>query len=508
MSEKTKNLNLYKRNIDDPVSLRYFNDNMDTIDEVLGVLPGRLNLLTADVRDNTSDIKDLQTEVAGKAPINHADADTTYGGGDATHFGHVKLCDDYDTVYENTNAANSVGASAWALQKVNSFIGDISTLDTTDKTSVVDAVNEVVDTAANIKTDLTTETDRIDDIIADTAIDGTAAAGTIGDAVKTAITDISDVDDRVDDIVASLPFAERSGVISQYRYDTTDFIEELYSTSGHDVLGNDVKDQTIKTAVQNANKLIKMWGTADTDNFIALVDRRGNTVSQNIATCMVILFVTLADGGSVSGVWTKQGDTWTWTESGAGSGTLNPEDLEPINTAISTNASNIASNTSAINTLKGDDTTNGSVAKSIKDAIANANIPTPERMNAIETGISNVSYTISILQGGENTQGSIDQRIKYAVEHVDISGNLDYQAVNTKAQDNEDAIEVINGDDQTQGSTDYKIKQAINGLNLTNYQAFTKATTDISNNASAIQTLNGNDTVQGSVDYKIKQAID
>ena len=64
MAEKTTTLNLYKRNIDDPVSLSYFNDNMDTIDEILGVLPRRLNLLTADVRDNTNDIVDLKSGLA------------------------------------------------------------------------------------------------------------------------------------------------------------------------------------------------------------------------------------------------------------------------------------------------------------------------------------------------------------------------------------------------------------------------------------------------------------
>ncbi len=52
----------------------------------------------------------------GVPPTNHAVANTTYGSGTATNYGHVKLSDTYDTVDANAKAANGVGASAWALQ--------------------------------------------------------------------------------------------------------------------------------------------------------------------------------------------------------------------------------------------------------------------------------------------------------------------------------------------------------------------------------------------------------
>jgi hypothetical protein len=89
----------------------------------------------------------LQAEIDAlnnaKAPKNHASTATTYGAGDATKYGHVKLSDSYSTVSTSQKAANSIGASAWALQTVNSFIGVLSNLTTTAKNNLVAAINEV-----------------------------------------------------------------------------------------------------------------------------------------------------------------------------------------------------------------------------------------------------------------------------------------------------------------------------------------------------------------------------
>lgn len=53
----------------------------------------------------------------GVPPTNHAVANTTYGSGTSTNYGHVKLSDTYDTVDANADAAHGVGASALALQQ-------------------------------------------------------------------------------------------------------------------------------------------------------------------------------------------------------------------------------------------------------------------------------------------------------------------------------------------------------------------------------------------------------
>ena len=51
-----------------------------------------------------------------KAPTSHAASATTYGAGTASNYGHTKLSDTYASVSTSQKAANSVGASAWALQ--------------------------------------------------------------------------------------------------------------------------------------------------------------------------------------------------------------------------------------------------------------------------------------------------------------------------------------------------------------------------------------------------------
>ena len=58
---------------------------------------------------------------SSKAPVSHASADTTYGAGDATHYGHVKL---YNAVGSNTDGAITPAAVQSALSNINTSIGD------------------------------------------------------------------------------------------------------------------------------------------------------------------------------------------------------------------------------------------------------------------------------------------------------------------------------------------------------------------------------------------------
>lgn len=50
--------------------------------------------LTGRVTAVEGDITEAQTAVNGKAPINHASTDNTYGQGSSTNFGHLKVADD------------------------------------------------------------------------------------------------------------------------------------------------------------------------------------------------------------------------------------------------------------------------------------------------------------------------------------------------------------------------------------------------------------------------------
>lgn len=58
---------------------------------------------------------------SSKAPVSHASADTTYGAGDATHYGHVKL---YNALSTNADGAVTPAAVQSALSNINTSIGD------------------------------------------------------------------------------------------------------------------------------------------------------------------------------------------------------------------------------------------------------------------------------------------------------------------------------------------------------------------------------------------------
>ena len=75
----------------------------------------------------------------GVPPTNHAVANTTYGSGTATNYGHVKLSDDYSNIDANADAAHGVGASALALQQSS---GRLSL-------SNVETLNALVDSLGN-----------------------------------------------------------------------------------------------------------------------------------------------------------------------------------------------------------------------------------------------------------------------------------------------------------------------------------------------------------------------
>ena len=61
-------------------------------------------------------LNNLASALSGKAPTSHASTGTSYGIGNASNYGHVKLTDTYSSVSTSQKAANAIGASAWALQ--------------------------------------------------------------------------------------------------------------------------------------------------------------------------------------------------------------------------------------------------------------------------------------------------------------------------------------------------------------------------------------------------------
>ena len=147
-------------------------------------------------------------------------------------------------------------------------------------------------------------------------------------------------------------------------------------------------------------------------------------------------------------------------------------------------AGKVDTNTNAIAKLNGNDTTAGSVAKTVKDAI-----------NAFATQISE--------DGTVNT-------FKELVDYVAAHGS-EYTAAIADIATNKGAIATLNGDSSTVGSVDKKIADAITDANLAQYAKaadLTAAKKDITTNTNAITKLNGTESTAGSVANTVKTAVD
>jgi hypothetical protein len=130
-------------------------------------------------------VNEIESKINARAPINHAVANTTYGGGNATNYGHVQLSDNYDAVNNNQKAANSVGASAWALQSVKALIGVLNDLNTTVKSTIVGAINELkttVDSKLNADANAVSATKLLNSRNFRTNLGDTSTAGFDGSA--------------------------------------------------------------------------------------------------------------------------------------------------------------------------------------------------------------------------------------------------------------------------------------------------------------------------------------
>lgn len=70
-------------------------------------LDTRMDAAEGDITEAQNDINGLQTAVNGKAPINHASTDNTYGQGSSTNFGHLKVTDTAGETAASTGTAAS-----------------------------------------------------------------------------------------------------------------------------------------------------------------------------------------------------------------------------------------------------------------------------------------------------------------------------------------------------------------------------------------------------------------
>ena len=96
-----------QKTANDALSLAQTNESgiADTQADVKS-LTGRVTAAEGDIAEAQNDINGLQTAVNGKAPINHASTDDTYGQGSSTNFGHLKVADSGSAAASSGTAAS------------------------------------------------------------------------------------------------------------------------------------------------------------------------------------------------------------------------------------------------------------------------------------------------------------------------------------------------------------------------------------------------------------------
>ena len=102
------------------------------VKDVESSLLSEINNAKSSITTLNSSVTSLETAVSEKAPKSHAVANTTYGIGNSSNYGHVKLS---DNVNSTTSASDGVAATPKAVNDVNSKV-----------TTLSDTVNDIQET--------------------------------------------------------------------------------------------------------------------------------------------------------------------------------------------------------------------------------------------------------------------------------------------------------------------------------------------------------------------------
>ncbi|MBE6456843.1 MAG: hypothetical protein E7008_02780 [Alphaproteobacteria bacterium] len=230
------------------------------------------------------------------------------------------------------------GADAAVASKgyVDSFVGE--------QGSITSAVTSLTQTVTNNKTAAENATKAVADDLAGYKTTNDAAVQANADAIATAEQDIDALETTVND--------ETNGLVAK----VATLQQDIENVQGGSLT---LKDGSISKA-----KLDESLQT-EIDSF-----QNAEEVSGAIETAL--------------------GDYTTTTDLNAAL------ELKGDKTAVETNAANIATNTSAIATLNGDENTTGSVAKSIADAFTAANLDQYAKTSAMETALTSYALKSSL----------------------------------------------------------------------------------------------------------------
>lgn len=159
----------------------------------------------------------------------------------------------------------------------------------------------------------------------------------------------------------------------------------------------------------------------------------------------------------------------------------------------------LASLKTAIDLLNDADNVEGSVAYAVKTAVdaeatrINGVVGTPDANKTIQAEIDDVEGRLDTLEGNASTAGSVAKAI--ADFKTDVTGTPD---AGTTLQDEIDAVEAdiatLNSNATVTGSVDKKIADAIDGLDLTNTYAAKSYEARVAANETKLATLIGSET--------------
>lgn len=134
-------------------SMKDVSDTNKELESHVVAMSNRLVVDEKDIDANKQDIAELNTTVAGKAPIDHASDTTNYGIGNETLYGHVKLT---DTVNADLDVNAGVSATPKMVNTLNDHVDEVfNTLNThIDNTDT--AVGQAEENIKEVQDDLNT----------------------------------------------------------------------------------------------------------------------------------------------------------------------------------------------------------------------------------------------------------------------------------------------------------------------------------------------------------------
>lgn len=183
-------------------------------------------------------------------------------------------------------------------------------------------------------------------------------------------------------------------------------------------------------------------------------------------------------------------------------------ELAGIDTRLTAAENTVSSHTTAINTLNGSDTTEGSVAYAVKTAkealLGSETTYTTFKLigDAIRSLLTSVSGNTTDIAGLQTTVSGHTSTLNTLTANAQTEGSIDYKVAHAVADIINDAPAAY---DTLKEIADWISSHATSAAAMNS--AIQQNTTDIAGLQSDVNTLKGDASTVGSVDYKIAQVV-